>query len=170
MGRTLAQPVRELTTLASDLLRRCDGDHGQVSVTYPAFGLQNVGAQAPFVRHCLEGGLVGVKGFVGGFPGSHLPDGIWAFLGTDRLAAPIAEHGPDLVLHGHAHAGASLERSARSPVYNVSVPVIVRDFWLFGLDISSRAGRRFTDAGPPSRSWRARTASGYPYIDSNRSS
>ena len=33
------------------------------------------------------------------------PPGIWAFLGTDRLAAPIAEHEPDLVLHGHAHAG-----------------------------------------------------------------
>jgi len=33
------------------------------------------------------------------------PQGIWAFLGTDRLAQPIAEHRPDLVLHGHAHAG-----------------------------------------------------------------
>src|SRR5207248_2207960 len=26
------------------------------------------------------------------------PSGIWAFLGTDRLAHPIAEHRPDLVL------------------------------------------------------------------------
>jgi uncharacterized protein len=104
----------------------------------------------------VDVGIVGVKGFVGGFPGSHLPDfgepllrevyrettyevqaldrglrevalcparlvmlhyapctgtiigepeGIWAFLGSDRLAPPIAEHEPDIVLHGHAHAG-----------------------------------------------------------------
>jgi len=33
------------------------------------------------------------------------PPGIWTMLGTDRLAAPIREHEPDLVLHGHAHAG-----------------------------------------------------------------
>jgi Icc-related predicted phosphoesterase len=136
----------------------------------------------------LEVGLVGVKGFVGGFPGSHLPDfgepllrgiyretslevealdrglreiavcptrivmlhyspseatiageapGIWAFLGTDRLAAPIAEHEPDLVLHGHAHAGAFEGAIGSVPVYNVSVPVIGRDFWLFELDASA---------------------------------
>ena len=139
----------------------------------------------------LEVGLVGIKGFVGGFPGSHLPDfgepllrevyretsrevaaldqglreialcptriailhyapseqtiageapGIYAFLGTDRLAAPIAEHEPDLVLHGHAHAGAFQGAIGDVPVYNVSVPVIGRDFWLFELDVSSRAG------------------------------
>jgi Icc-related predicted phosphoesterase len=138
----------------------------------------------------LEVGLVGVKGFVGGFPGSHLPDfgepllrdvyrqtseevealdrglreiavcptrivmlhyspseatiageapGIWAFLGTDRLAAPIAEHEPDLVLHGHAHAGTFEGSIGSVPVYNVSVPVIGRDFWLFELDTSSPA-------------------------------
>ena len=103
-----------------------------------------------------EVGIAGVKGFMGGFPGSHLPDfgepslrgvyaeslleaaaldeglraiamcpfrivlmhyapttetlvgereTIWTFLGTDRLAPPILEHGPDMVLHGHAHAG-----------------------------------------------------------------
>lgn len=129
-------------------------------------------------------GVAGGKGFVGGFPGSHLPDfgepalrmvyaeataevkgiarglqeistcelrivllhyspseetlvgepeGIWAFLGTDRLAAPIREHEPDLVLHGHAHVG-TLEGSIGSvPVYNVSVPVIGRDFWILEL-------------------------------------
>jgi Icc-related predicted phosphoesterase len=138
----------------------------------------------------LEVGIVGVKGFVGGFPGSHLPDfgepslrgiyretsrevaaldqglreialcptrivllhyapteatiegeppGIWAFLGTDRLAAPIAEHEPDLVLHGHAHAGTFEGSIGEVPVYNVSVPVIGRDFWLFELDVSTRA-------------------------------
>ena len=138
----------------------------------------------------IEVGFVGCKGFVGGFPGSHLPDfgepllrevyretshevealdrglreialcpirivllhyaptsdtiqgeapGIWTFLGTDRLAAPIAEHEPDLVLHGHAHAGTFEGRIAGVPVYNVSVPVIGREFWLFELDVPSPA-------------------------------
>lgn len=137
-----------------------------------------------------EVGIVGVKGFVGGFPGSHLPDfgepllrevyretsrevdaldrglrevavcqtrivmlhyspcsdtiageapGIWAFLGTDRLAAPIAEHEPDLVLHGHAHGGTFSGAIGSVPVYNVSVPVMKRDFWLFELDVSGPA-------------------------------
>jgi Icc-related predicted phosphoesterase len=137
-----------------------------------------------------EVGVVGLKGFVGGFPGSHLPDfgepllrevyretsrdvdaldrglreialcptrivllhyaptcetivgegeGIWAFLGSDRLAAPIAEHEPDLVLHGHAHGGTFQGAIGSVPVYNVSVPVIERDFWLFELDVSTPA-------------------------------
>ncbi len=137
----------------------------------------------------VEVGVVGVKGFVGGFPGSHLPDfgepllrtvyaettaevqaldhglrqvalcpvrialmhyaplaatiagepeGIWAFLGSDRLAAPLAEHEPDLVLHGHAHAGTFAGELGGVPVYNVSVPVMGRDFWLFELDLSHR--------------------------------
>jgi Icc-related predicted phosphoesterase len=137
-----------------------------------------------------EVGIAGVKGFVGGFPGSHLPDfgepslrqvyrecsedvqaldrglreialcrtriallhyapiaetiegeapGIWAFLGTDRLAAPIAEHEPDLVLHGHAHGGTFAGSIGKVPVYNVSVPVMGRDFWLFEVDVSPRS-------------------------------
>jgi Icc-related predicted phosphoesterase len=131
-----------------------------------------------------EVGIVGVKGFVGGFPGSSLPDfgepllrkvydqtsddvsaldgglravghcpyrivlmhyspcaetlrgepeGIWAFLGNERVAAPIREHEPDLVLHGHAHAGTFEGRIGSSPVYNVSVPVMGRDFWVLEL-------------------------------------
>lgn len=145
----------------------------------------------PWARREIRGldvGIAGVKGFVGGFPGSHLPDfgepllrevyreaslevealaeglraielcdtrlvllhyapvaatiageapGIWTFLGTDRLAAPIAEHEPDLVVHGHAHSGAFAGQIDNVPVYNVSVPVIGRDFWLFELDASA---------------------------------
>ena len=111
----------------------------------------------------VEVGIVGTKGFMGGFPGSHVsnfgepsmralyeeatvevdaleaglaavatcpvrivlvhyapieatlrgePEGIWTYLGTDRLAAPIVEHEPDLVLHGHAHRGTE---SVRGP-------------------------------------------------------
>jgi Icc-related predicted phosphoesterase len=56
---------------------------------------------------------------------------IWTFLGTDRLAAPILEHNPDLVLHGHAHAGTFEGRVGEVPVYNVSVPVMGEDFWVF---------------------------------------
>ena len=129
-------------------------------------------------------GIVGTKGYVGGFPGSHLsdfgepslrelyaetsaevealdaglraianfpyrlvvlhyspaaetlegePPGIWTYLGTDRLAAPILEHEPDLVVHGHAHAGSFEGRIGEVPVYNVSVPVMARDFWVFEL-------------------------------------
>jgi Icc-related predicted phosphoesterase len=136
-----------------------------------------------------EVGIVGLKGFVGGFAGSNLPDfgerqlrdlyatttedvealdaglrelancpfrvvllhysptgetlegeppGIWAFLGSDRLAAPIREHAPDLVLHGHAHAGTFEGRIGDSPVYNVSVPVMGRDFWVFELSTPRR--------------------------------
>jgi len=56
---------------------------------------------------------------------------IWAFLGTDRLAAPLREHHPDLVLHGHAHAGRFEGGLGEVPVYNVSVPVLGEDFWVF---------------------------------------
>src|SRR5829696_6348161 len=137
----------------------------------------------------LEVGVAGVKGFVGGFPGSHLPDfgepslrgiyaeageeaaaldrglraiancpyrvallhyspstetlegeprEIWTMLGTDRLAAPIREHEPDLALHGHAHAGTFEGALGGVPVYNVSVPVMGRDFWVFELSAQRR--------------------------------
>ena len=137
-----------------------------------------------------EVGVVGAKGFVGGFPGSHMPDfgepllrevyaaataevealdrglcevatcpvrvvllhyapvretidgerpEIWAFLGTDRLAAPIAEHEPHLVLHGHAHAGTFQGAIGEVPVFNVSVPVMGRDFGVFELAGASAA-------------------------------
>ncbi len=138
-----------------------------------------------------EVGVVGLKGFVGGFAGSHLPDfgepllravyaettrdvealdrglraialcpirvvllhyaptdvtlageapGIQAFLGTDRLAAPIAEHEPTLVLHGHAHAGRFAAAIGTVPVRNVSVHVLGRDFHVFELPDDAGAG------------------------------
>ena len=133
----------------------------------------------------LELGVVGAKGFVGGFPGSALPDfgepllrqvyaettaeaeaiarglqaivhcdvrivllhyapvvdtlegeppGIHTYLGSDRLATPIAENGADLVLHGHAHAGSFQGCIGDIPVYNVAVHVTGRNFWIVELD------------------------------------
>jgi uncharacterized protein len=137
----------------------------------------------------VEVGVAGTKGFVGGFPGSHLPDfgepllrevyrvsmaeaegleaqlreialcpfrivllhyaptsetlrgereTIWTMLGTDRLATPIAEHTPDLVLHGHAHAGTFEGSICGVPVRNVAVPVMGQPFWEFELTGSAR--------------------------------
>ena len=134
----------------------------------------------------VEVGIVGTKGFVGGFAGSSLPDfgepllrqvyaetsqealaierglqevahcglrivllhyapvvetlagepvGIHAFLGSARLATPIAEYQPDLVLHGHAHAGSFEGRIGQTPVYNVAVHVTGRDFYVFDLEV-----------------------------------
>ena len=67
------------------------------------------------------------------------PREIWTFLGSDRLAAPVLEHRPDLVLHGHAHAGRLQADIDGVPVYNVSVPVMGRDFWLFELSGAAQA-------------------------------
>ncbi len=136
----------------------------------------------------LEVGIVGTKGFVGGFPGSSLLDfgepslrrvyaetgeevaaierglravahcplrivllhyapvvetlrgeplGIQTFLGSSRLAAPIAASPPQLVLHGHAHAGSFEGRIGQVPVYNVAVHVTGRDFSVFELEIQA---------------------------------
>jgi len=133
----------------------------------------------------VEVGIVGTKGFVGGFSGSLLPDfgepllrrvyaetsaevsaldrgllkvadadlrivllhyapttttiegepeTIWAFLGSERLAEPIAEHRPDIVLHGHGHRGSFAGAIDDVPVFNVGVPVTGRDFWIFEFD------------------------------------
>jgi Icc-related predicted phosphoesterase len=56
---------------------------------------------------------------------------IWAFLGSERLAAPIAEHRPDAVFHGHGHSGTFAGAIGEIPVFNVGAGVPVRDFWLF---------------------------------------
>jgi uncharacterized protein len=67
------------------------------------------------------------------------PPEIWTFLGSDRLAAPLLEHRPDLVLHGHAHAGRFETSLDGIPVFNVSVPVMRQDFWVFELSGASQA-------------------------------
>jgi Icc-related predicted phosphoesterase len=137
-----------------------------------------------------EIGIVGLKGYVGGFDGHRMPDfgepalrelyaetardvaaldeglravahcpvrvvllhyapiaetlegeppEIWMMLGSERLAAPIAEHRPHIVLHGHAHAGTFEGAIGEVPVYNVSAPVIGRDFCVFELAGVDRA-------------------------------
>ena len=137
----------------------------------------------------VEVGVVGTKGFVGGFPGSTLPDfgepllrqvyaetteearalgrglrrishcalrivllhyapiadtlegepvGIHAFLGSSRLGNPIQEYRPDIVLHGHAHAGTFSGCLGDIPVYNVAVHVTRQDFYVFDLEVAAR--------------------------------
>ena len=159
--------------------------------------------QRDFAVHEVNGvdvGIVGTKGFVGGFPGSSLPDfgepllrqvyaetvaeaeaiarglqeishcplrvvllhyapceqtlvgeppGIFAFLGSSRLALPIAEHPPDVVLHGHAHAGSFEARIGEVPVYNVAVHVTGRDFYVVDLCVTVRGPADVGVEAPP---------------------
>jgi uncharacterized protein len=132
----------------------------------------------------MQIGVVGTKGFVGGFPGAEIadfgerllrevyaettrqvealeegleaiagcerrlvllhyapvsdtlvgePEGIWAFLGSGRLAGPIGAHRPEAVFHGHAHHGQPLGAIGSVPVYNVARHVIDTDFALIRL-------------------------------------
>ena len=46
------------------------------------------------------------------------PPGIWAFLGSRRLAGPIGAHRPDAVFHGHAHHGTARALIGEVPVWN----------------------------------------------------
>jgi Icc-related predicted phosphoesterase len=62
---------------------------------------------------------------------------IWAFLGSERLAGPIAEHKPDAVFHGHGHAGTFAGSIGDIPVFNVGAAVPVRDFWMFEFEAES---------------------------------
>ncbi len=129
----------------------------------------------------MQVGVVGTKGFVGGFPGAEIanfgerllrevyaetsrqvealeagleavagcerrlvllhyapvsdtlvgePEGIWAFLGSGRLAGPIGAHRPEAVFHGHAHHGQPRGAIGSVPVYNVARHVIETDFAL----------------------------------------
>lgn len=61
------------------------------------------------------------------------PPGIFAFLGSDRLAVPIAQHQPDIVFHGHGHRGTFSGLIGDVPVYNVAQPVLEKDFAVFEL-------------------------------------
>jgi uncharacterized protein len=63
------------------------------------------------------------------------PPGILAFLGSDRLAGPIAQHRPDIVLHGHGHMGTFKGEIGDVPVYNVAQAVIGKDFEIFDLGV-----------------------------------
>ena len=184
----LADACRALETPVVAVLGNHDhhsarGDEVSAVLQEAGVTVLDKGATTKVVADC-QVGVVGTKGFVGGFRGSHLPDfgepslravyaetteevaaldaglrdvalcpyrivllhyaptsetlegeprDIWTFLGTDRLQAPIAEHRPDVVLHGHAHAGRFRGSVAGVPVFNVSVPVIGRDFWVFEL-------------------------------------
>ena len=164
---------------------------GELSVALEEAGIVVLDRSSQvFEVNGIEVGVVGAKGFVGGFAGSHLPDfgepllrevyretseeveaierglvavancplrivllhyapieetltgeppGIYTFLGSSRLADPIREHEPDLVLHGHAHAGSFEGSIGQTPVRNVSVPVMKRDFWIFELEAAPRA-------------------------------
>src|SRR5437763_2575710 len=136
----------------------------------------------------VDVGIVGTKGFVGGFPGSSLPDfgepllrqvyaetsaevdalesglqaaahcplrlvllhyapitetlegepiGIWNLLGSARLALPVAEYRPDVVVHGHAHAGRFEGAIGDTQVYNVAVQVIGCDLYVFELEVTA---------------------------------
>lgn len=56
------------------------------------------------------------------------PSGIWAFLGSGRLAGPIGAHRPDAVFHGHAHHGRPRGSIGEVPVWNVARHVTGEDF------------------------------------------
>ena len=48
---------------------------------------------------------------------------------------PIAQHRPDIVLHGHGHMGTFKGAIGDVPVYNVAQPVIGKDFEVFDLAV-----------------------------------
>ncbi|MDQ3928066.1 MAG: metallophosphoesterase, partial [Chloroflexota bacterium] len=57
------------------------------------------------------------------------PEVIFPFLGTSRLEEPLARYPVSAVFHGHAHRGTFEGRTmSGSPVYNVSMPLLKRDF------------------------------------------
>jgi Icc-related predicted phosphoesterase len=67
------------------------------------------------------------------------PERLWLVLGAERLAGPIRQYRPDLVVHGHAHHGSFEGDVDGVPVYNVAVHVTGREFWVFELDAETRA-------------------------------
>jgi Icc-related predicted phosphoesterase len=193
-ARVLADACRPLSIPVFAVLGNHDwhlGEQEEITAVLEEAGVRVLDRESAVCEAAgVETGIVGTKGFVGGFAGSHLPDfgepalrrvyaettaevdalraglkavalcpvrvvllhyaptaitlegeppGIWAFLGSDRLAAPIVEHGPDLVLHGHAHAGRFEGGIGEVPVFNVSAPVMGQDFWIFELSGVARS-------------------------------
>jgi uncharacterized protein len=188
-AHALADAVRDLRIPVAAVLGNHDlhsGRGDEIAAILRDAGVQILDREVQVFE--LEGqavGVVGAKGFVGGFTGSQLPDfgepllrrvyaetsdeveairrgleeiahcpirivllhyaptsdtlhgepeGIWSYLGSDRLAAPIAEYRPDVVLHGHAHSGSFQGAIGDVPVYNVAVHVTGRDFYVFELE------------------------------------
>jgi Icc-related predicted phosphoesterase len=62
------------------------------------------------------------------------PERLWLVLGAERLAGPVRRHRPTIVFHGHAHHGSFEGEIEGVPVYNVSVHVTGRAFWVFELE------------------------------------
>ena len=58
---------------------------------------------------------------------------LWPALGSERLAGPIHQHRPDLVVHAHAHEGSPEGQLSGVPVLNVSASVIGRPLRLIDL-------------------------------------
>lgn len=57
------------------------------------------------------------------------PVAIFPFLGTSRLEEPLARYPVSAVFHGHAHRGTFEGQTlGGTPVYNVSMPLLKRDF------------------------------------------
>jgi Icc-related predicted phosphoesterase len=82
---------------------------------------------------------------------------IWTFLGSDRLAEPIVERKPHLVVHGHGHSGTFEGFVGAVPVFNVAVPVMGRDFFVFELDAEGQLLRAEAEAPPERAPQRAET-------------
>ena len=188
-AKVLAAAVRGLDVPVAAVLGNHDlhaGHGGEIAEIMSTAGVHMLDRSSTvFELAGGEIGVVGTKGFVGGFTGSSLPDfgepllrrvyaetsaeveairqglqevahcsirivllhyaptsdtlhgepeGIWTYLGCDRLATPIAEYRPDVVLHGHAHGGSFEGAIGPTPVYNVAVPVTGRDFYVFDLE------------------------------------
>jgi uncharacterized protein len=76
---------------------------------------------------------------------------IWSFLGSDRLAEPIALHTPTIALHGHGHGGTFEGFIGRVPVFNVAVHVLDADFWVFEFDPEGRLLHKRSEPEPALR-------------------
>ncbi|MCL5291036.1 MAG: metallophosphoesterase [Actinobacteria bacterium] len=65
---------------------------------------------------------------------------IYPFLGTSILAEPIDRYGADLVIHGHAHHGSEISRTAGGiPVRNVAMPLLGRPYRIYHLAVPTSA-------------------------------